>query len=424
MKKLILHNIDQLHKFLTPSKFPQKVITQTTKILEDIKSVKDKALLKYTAQFDGVKLSLGNIEIPKTKLKSAWGNLPSNIKKSFVTVKNNVEKFHKKQLPRNWKQKLKNGYIGQIYIPVQKVGIYIPGGKFPLVSTVFMTTIPAKIAGVEEIIMATPPRKDGTVSEYILAAAYLTGVDRVFRIGGVQAIGALAYGTKIVPKVDLIVGPGNIYVTCAKKLVYGEVNIDMLAGPSEIAILCDESARIEHIWTDLLSQLEHDQYAKAFLITTSKKIYKNLEKGFQRYKSLIKNPILRKSIKDGLFIIYTKELPLATEAINHIAPEHLEIITRSPGQVVKKIKNAGLILIGPYTPVALSDFACGTNHVLPTGGTAKAFSGLNIRHFLKPVSVVKYSKSALQNLYTPLKDFTYIEGLPAHWLSIETRFRK
>lgn len=348
------------------------------KIVKDVKSRGDRAVIEYTARFDGIKLTPKKL---KVGTKKAWLDTPLKIRKALQIAKRNIEKYHTAQMPFQWEIEPEEGVrLGQLYRPIEKVGVYIPAGRAPLVSTVLMTVVPAKVAGVKEIILVTPP----PANRYILAAAYLAGVKSVYQVGGAQAIAALAYGTKTIPKVDKIVGPGNIYVTKAKKLVFGDVNIDMLAGPSEILIIADKTADKDFIRFDLLSQLEHDPLSKARVITV-----KNIDKAIER--------------------------------CNKIAPEHVELMVKNPEKIIPKIKNAGVILIGPYTPVAVSDFIAGTNHVLPTGGTARGFGGLCVWNFLKPVSTVKYTKEALYKIKPYIKTFSEIEGLPAHWKSVEAR---
>lgn len=382
-------------------------------ILDEIKAKGDIAVSKYTLKFDKKKLSPKHFKIPASALKKAWAKTPQNIKDALITAKTNIEIFHSAQMPINWHIKPQDGtLLGQIFRPIERIGVYIPGGTAPLVSTVLMTVIPAKVAGVKEIILTTPP----FANNYILAAAYIAGATSVYQIGGAQAIGALTYGTKTIPKVDKIVGPGNIYVTTAKKMVFGEVNIDMPAGPSEISIIADNTAEPDFIALDLLSQLEHDPLSKATLITTQAKNIKYcIEKQIKTLKR--KNIISKQALK----IIKVSGLEQAVRICNNIAPEHLELIVKNPEKLIPKIKNAGIILIGPYTPVALSDFLAGTNHVLPTGGAAKSFSGLNTRDFLKTISILKYNKNALCKIKPFVKLFSEIEKLDAHGKSVEIR---
>lgn len=353
---------------------PEKIVR---KIIDDVKARGDKAVIRYTARFDGIRLTPKKLKVPK----KAHQKIPPRIKEALKTASRNIKKYHTAQMPFQWEIEPEEGVrLGQLFRPIEKIGVYVPGGRAPLVSTVLMTVIPAKVAGVKEIIVVTPPPAD----KYIVAAAYSAGATSVYQVGGAQAIAALAYGTKTIPRVDKIVGPGNIYVTLAKKMVFGDVNIDMLAGPSEILVIADKTANKDFIKLDLLSQKEHDPMSKATLITA-----RNINK--------------------------------AIEKCNKIAPEHVELMVKNPERLIPKIKNAGIILIGPYTPVAVSDFIAGTNHVLPTGGTARSFSGLSVWNFLKPVSTVRYTKEALYKVKPYIKIFSEIEGLPAHWKSVEAR---
>jgi histidinol dehydrogenase len=382
-------------------------------ILDDVRKNGDKAIIKYTAKFDKVRLTPKTIKIQNSELKKAWNNTPEYIRAALIAAKNNIEIFHSAQIPEQWEIEPQYGIkLGQVFKPIEKVGVYVPGGRAPLVSTVLMTAVPAKVAGVKEIILVTPP----PVNKYILSACYLAGVTSVYQIGGAQAIGALTYGTKTVPKADKIVGPGNIFVTTAKKLVFGEVDIDMPAGPSEILIIADNTANTKFIALDLLSQLEHDPMSKATLVTTSNKnIRSEIDKELKNLKR--KNIISKK----GLKIIKVSSLAKAIAICNDIAPEHLELMVKNPEKLIPHIKNAGIILIGQYTPVALSDFIAGTNHVLPTGKSAKSFSGLNVRSFLKTITTAKYDKNAICREKQYAQTFAEIEGLDAHGKSIACR---
>lgn len=383
------------------------------KIISDIKKNGDKAIIRYTFNFDKITLSSKQFKIPENQLKKAWETTPAYIREALVTAKTNIEIFHSAQMPLNWQIEPQEGIkLGQIFRPIERIGVYVPGGRAPLVSTVLMTVIPAKVAGVKEIILTTPP----PVNKYIIAAAYLAGATSVYKIGGAQAIAALAYGTKTIPKVDKIFGPGNIYVTTAKKLVFGDVSIDMPAGPSEILIIADNTADPRFIALDLLSQLEHDPLSKATVIgTKTTGISSAIDKELKSLKR--KNVISKK----GLKIIKVSSIDKAIELSNKIAPEHLEIMVKNPDRIIPKIKNAGIILIGPYTPVPISDFIAGTNHVLPTAGAAKSFSGLTIGDFLKTINTAEYSKNALYRAKPYIRTFAEIEKLDAHGKSVECR---
>jgi len=399
--------------------FPKKIEKQTARILQRVRSAGNKAVLDYTARFDGVKLKERSLKIPNPILRSIWNKTPFKIKKAINASIRNIQKFHSRQMPHTWKLKPQAGTsLGQFYQPLERIGIYIPGGTAPLISTVLMTTVPAKIAGVKEIIITTPPKPN----RYILSAAYKAGADKVYQIGGAQAVAAMAYGTETIPKVDKIIGPGNIYVTCAKKLVFGEVGIDLLAGPSEILIIADKTANPEHITADLLSQLEHDPLSKAVLITDSSEIYNRTPIEIRRQiKNLKRRQIVNKASEKGLLVIKAPNLISAAEIANEIAPEHLELIIKNPESIIKKIKNAGIILIGRYTPPAVSDFLAGTNHVLPTSGTARSFSGLSVWDFLKPIGTVQYTREALKKAAPYINTFAEIEGLDGHAKSVKIR---
>lgn len=398
---------------------PESIIKSVAGILRDVEKKGDTAVLKYTKKFDKINLSKKTIKIVYARIKSAWEEIPKEAKRAIDASIENIEKFHNNQMPFQWEIKADNNItLGQIYRPINRIGLYIPGGSAPLVSTVIMTAIPARTAGVKEIVLVTPP----LANKFILAAAYRTGINEIYQIGGAQAIGALAYGTKTIPKVDKIFGPGNIYVTLAKKLVYGTVNIDLLAGPSEVLIIADNSAKKEYVASDLLSQLEHDPLSKAVLVTTSEKLYREIAFEINKQMKLLpRKDIIKKAIKKGLLIINVSDLSTAFNISNEIAPEHLELMIKNPSGALKSIINAGVILLGQYTPVAVSDFLAGTNHVLPTGGTAKGFAGLSIWDFLKPIGTVRYSAEGLAKARPHIKTFSEKEGLFAHAKSIEMR---
>ena len=384
------------------------------KILADVKRQGDRALINYTAKFDHIRLTASMLKIAPRELEKSWQKTPEKIKKALKQAQRNIVRFHSRQRPRAWKiEPAKGVQLRQLFQPLEKVGVYVPGGSAPLVSSVLMTVIPARIAGVPDIILTTPP----PVNQYILSAAWLAGVNSVFQIGGAQAIGALAYGTKTVPRVNKIVGPGNIFVTTAKKLVFGDVAIDMPAGPSEILIIADKTADPSFIALDLLSQAEHDPLSQATLLTTAsvKSVAVELK---ERLRHLGRKHIIS---TNRIKLIKVPSINKAVVLSNQIAPEHLELMVRNPERLVPKIKNAGIILIGPYTPVAVSDFLAGTNHVLPAGGAARSFSALTVWDFLKPVSTVKYTKKAIEKIKPFITTFAEIEGLDAHAQSAQVR---
>lgn len=375
------------------------------KIIEDVRSFGDEAVLKYTRKFDHVKLNVKQLKVSETEISAAYQNINPEFISTLKVIIDNVTKFYTKQLKRSWKIKGEEGTsLGEKISPLEKVGIYVPAGTVPLVSSVYMTVIPAKIAGVGKIILTTPPNKYGSVDPYILAVANLLKVDEVYKIGGAQAIAALAFGTKSVPRVDKIVGPGNIYVNEAKRQVFGFVDIDMLAGPSEIVVLANNFSHPEFVACDLEAQLEHVG-GLAILVTTSKRLAREMKKRLS-----------------GGYVCMVKNMEEAAEIVNRIAPEHLEIMVKNPRKVLKKIKNAGAIFLGPYSPVALGDYAAGPSHVLPTAGTARFSSGLSINDFMKRSHVIFYTKKALEKVRQPIEKIAELEKLEKHIRSVKVRF--
>ncbi|MBU4343230.1 MAG: histidinol dehydrogenase [Candidatus Omnitrophica bacterium] len=384
----------------------KRVTKKVQGIVQDVRDEGDRAVLRYTRRFDRVKLSPREIKVSANEINAAYQNIDTDFISNLKKIIANIEKFHRRQLPKQWKIKGADGVqLGEIFRPVESVGVYVPAGTAPLVSSVYMSVLPAKIAGVKRIILATPPAKSGNVNPHILAVANLLKVDEIYKMGGAQAIAALAFGTKTIPRVDKIVGPGNDYVTEAKRQVYGYVDIDMLAGPSEVVILANQFSDKEYVISDLLAQAEHLK-GLAVLVTTSKKFAK----------------AMKKEINKG-YIVLVKNLEQAAEAINRIAPEHLEVLIKQPNRVLKKIRNAGAIFIGPYSPVCIGDYVAGPSHVLPTGGTARFFSGLGVRSFLKGIHTVSYSKKALEKEKDAIEKITKIEGLEKHMESFRARFK-
>ncbi|MFC1666721.1 histidinol dehydrogenase [Candidatus Omnitrophota bacterium] len=384
----------------------KRVAEKVSKIVQDVRENGDKALIRYTRMFDKVKLSPKDLKVSANEINGSYQNIDTDFISSLKTIIDNIQKFHKKQLPKPWKIKQEEGVeLGEIFRPIESVGIYVPAGTAPLVSSVYMSVLPARIAGVKKIILATPPMKFGNVDPHILAVANLLKVDEVYKIGGAQAIAAMAFGTKTIPKVTKIIGPGNDYVTEAKRQVFGYVDIDMLAGPSEVAILANQFSDKDYVVHDLLAQAEHLK-GLSILITTSKKFAK----------------VMKKEIDKG-YIVLTKNIEQAAEIINRIAPEHLEILIKRPNRILKLIKNAGAVFIGPYSPVCIGDYIAGPSHVLPTGGTARFFSGLSVRSFLKSTHTICYSKKALEKEKTAIEKMTKIEGLHNHLESFKVRFK-
>ncbi len=390
-------------------------------ILENVKANGDKAVEEYTLKFDGSKIE--NPEITKEQLKEYAKECDSEVFKSLEKAGKNIEDFHKRQLQQSWLTTKSNGVIlGQRIRGLKKVGIYVPGGTAAYPSSVLMNAVPAKIAGVEEIIMVTPPMKNGKPNPIIMAAALIGGVDRVFLMGGAQAVGALAYGTETVPKVDKIVGPGNIFVATAKKLLFGTVDIDMIAGPSEILIVADKTAKAEYLAADLMSQAEHDVLASAILLTDSDtladEVITELEK---QCATLSRKEIIEKSLKDYGVIIVCRNINEAVDFANILAPEHLEMCVENPMEYIGKMDNAGSVFLGNYSPEPLGDYFAGPNHVLPTSGTARFFSPLSVDSFVKKSSFIYYTKNALLDDADDIIRLANAEGLTAHANSIIVR---
>lgn len=387
------------------------------KIVADIAKRGDKALVEYTKKFDDKDASLDKLEVTQEEIASAYNVVGNGFKEALVKAIQNITAYHQKQQPDEWFETLPlDVVLGQRVLPLERVGIYVPGGKAVYPSSVLMNAIPAKVAGVSEIIMVSPPK----VSPYVLVAAAEAGVSRIFRVGGAQAIAALAFGTKTIPQVDKIVGPGNIYVTLAKKLVFGTVGIDSLAGPSNVVILADEDAEPEFIAADLLSQVEHDPDSFAILISDSDKVVEKTQKQIEKQlKKLVRKEIIEKA---EIKIFLVGSMKEAVDICNQIAPEHLELQVSSPQRKLEKIKNAGAVFLGPHSPVPVGDYYAGPNHVLPTGGTARYASPLGVYDFVKTQSIVGYTKPALKNVWKDIKVLAEVEGLDAHARAIDVRF--
>ena len=397
-----------------------------TEILANVKANGDQALFEYTKKFDQADLNAENIKVTDAEIEEAYAlvdrKLVEIIRKSLA----NIRTYHEKQRQTSWFDSKPDGTIlGQKVTALHRVGVYVPGGKAAYPSSVLMNIVPAKVAGVDEIIMVTPPGKDGKVTPTTLVAAKEAGADAIYKVGGAQAIGALAYGTESIPKVDKIVGPGNIYVALAKKAVYGHVSIDSIAGPSEILVLADETANAHYVAADLLSQAEHDELASAILVTTSEELAKKVSDETDKFiKELSRGEIIQKSLDNYGYILVTDTMDEAIETANEIASEHLEIQTKNPFDVMTKIRNAGAIFIGEYASEPLGDYFAGPNHVLPTNGTAKFFSALSVDDFVKKSSIVYYSREALRKIHKDIEQFATSEHLTAHANSIKVRFEK
>ncbi|MDD6233931.1 MAG: histidinol dehydrogenase [Lachnospiraceae bacterium] len=393
-------------------------------IIDDIKNRRDEAVFEYTKKFDGYDLNAGNIIVTEDEIKAAYEEIDDGLVEIIRKALVNIRNYHAKQKRNSWFDATPDGTIlGQKITPLARVGVYVPGGKAAYPSSVLMNVVPAKVAGVDEIIMCTPPGKDGKIYCGTLVAAKEAGVDVIYKVGGAQAIAAMAYGTESVPKVDKIVGPGNIYVALAKKAVYGQVGIDSIAGPSEIMVLADESANPRFVAADLLSQAEHDELASAILVTTSRTLADKVSEETEGFlKELSRRQIIEKSLENYGYILLAKDMDEAVSVVNEIASEHLELVTKDPFQTMTKIRNAGAIFLGEYSSEPLGDYFAGPNHVLPTNGTAKFFSPLEVDDFIKKSSIISYSREALGEIHSDIEKFAQAEGLTAHANSIKVRF--
>lgn len=398
--------------------------TIVEEIIEQVRLKKDEALFEYTLGFDKFALNAENIRVTKEEIQNAYKHLDGELVRVIRQSAENIRSFHRKQLRSSWFDAGKDGTIlGMKLGPIGRAGVYVPGGKAAYPSSVLMNVIPARVAGVEEIIMTTPPDKDGRVNPGTLVAADIAGVDTIYRVGGAQAVAAMAFGTQSVPRVDKITGPGNIFVALAKKAVYGHVGIDSIAGPSEILVLADETANPKYVAADLLSQAEHDELASAILITTSRELAEAVSAEVEKFADrLSRREIIRKSLDNYGYILLAENMQDAIDAANEIASEHLEILTANPFEVMTKIRNAGAIFLGEYSSEPLGDYFAGPNHILPTNGTAKFFSPLNVDDFMKKTSIISYSREALEKVHEDIELFAKSEGLTAHANSISVRF--
>ncbi len=393
-------------------------------IIYQVRTKKDEAVFAYTKEFDHAEINSGNLIVTEEEIQQAYQEVQPEllavIRKSLV----NIRSFHEKQKQNSWFDSSSDGIIlGQKVTALEKVGVYVPGGKAVYPSSVLMNVVPAKVAGVDHIYMTTPPNKEGKICASTLVAAKEAGVDVIYKVGGAQAIAALAFGTESIPKVDKIVGPGNIFVALAKRAVFGYVSIDSIAGPSEILVLADESANPRFVAADLLSQAEHDEMASAILITTSEKLAKEVSLEVDAFTAkLSRKEIIQKSLDNYGYILVADSMEEAIASANDIASEHMEIVTQNPFEIMTKIRNAGAIFLGEYSSEPLGDYFAGPNHVLPTNGTAKFFSALSVDDFIKKSSIISYSKSALEHVYQDIAQFAECEQLTAHANSIKVRF--
>ena len=393
-------------------------------IIEDIKARGDEAVFEYTKKFDRAEITGSNFQVTEEEIRAAYKEVPPELLDVVRKALVNIRAFHEKQKQNSWITTTEKGTIlGQKITPMQRVGVYVPGGKAAYPSSVLMNIVPAKVAGVEEVIMTTPCNAEGKVNPVVLVAANEAGADRIFKVGGAQAIAALAFGTESIPKVDKIVGPGNIFVALAKKAVYGNVSIDSVAGPSEILVLADETANPRYVAADLLSQAEHDEMASAVLVTTSEDLARKVSAEVDGFlKILSRREIIQKSLDNFGRILVARSRQEAIDAANEFAPEHLEIVMRDAFEVMTKIRNAGAIFIGEYSSEPLGDYFAGPNHILPTSGTARFFSPLSVDDFVKKSSIIHYSREALKEIHKDIEQFAKCEQLTAHANSIAVRF--
>ena len=407
----------------SPNNYSQYEST-VNEIIENVRTNKDQAIFEYTKKFDRFELNAENIKVTKEEIAYAYTQMDENLIRVIKKAAANIRDFHAKQLRNSWFDAKEDGTIlGMKITPIEKAGVYVPGGKAAYPSSVLMTVIPAKVAGVKEIIMMTPPGPTGQVNPGTLVAADIAGVDTIYKVGGAQAIAALAFGTESIPKVDKITGPGNIFVALAKKAVYGYVSIDSIAGPSEVLVLADETANYKYVAADLLSQAEHDELASAILITTSEELAEKVAKQVHIYTSqLSRTEIMEKSLENYGYILVAESMQQAIDTVNEIASEHLEILTKNPFDIMTRIKNAGAIFLGEYSSEPLGDYFAGPNHILPTNGTAKFFSPVNVDDFIKKSSIISYSRQALEAVHKDIELFAESEGLTAHANSIKVRF--
>ncbi len=407
----------------SPNHYTQYADT-VQEIVDNIKENGNQALFEYTKNFDKADINESNVKVTKEEIEEAYKEVDEHLLEVIRKALTNIRSYHEKQKQYSWFDSTEEGtMLGQKVTPIQSVGVYVPGGKAVYPSSVLMNIVPAKVAGVKNIIMTTPCNAEGKVYATTLVAANEAGVDAIYKAGGAQAIAALAYGTESIPKVDKIVGPGNIFVALAKRAVYGYVSIDSIAGPSEILVLADESANPRYVAADLLSQAEHDELASAILVTTSEELAKKVSEQVDQFiAELSRGEIIQKSIENYGYILVAENMEEAIEAANDIASEHLEIVTKNPFEVMMKIRNAGAIFIGEYSSEPLGDYFAGPNHVLPTNGTAKFFSPLSVDDFVKKSSIIYYSKEALEPIHQDIIDFATSEQLTAHANSIKVRF--
>ena len=399
----------------------EKLASRVAKIVEEVRAGGDSALIQFTKEFDGVELR--SVKVPTEEIDRAKANVSEEMLAIIRQAASNVRAFHEKQIQNSWTEQKDDGSIlGQVVIPLNRVALYVPGGTAAYPSTVIMNAVPAQVAGVKEICVLTPPNEDGSVNRLVLATCSMLGIQSVYSVGGAQAIAAAAYGTETIRKVDKIVGPGNLYVAAAKRMVYGDVDIDMIAGPSEVVVLADSTAEAKHVAADLLAQAEHDKNAAAILITTDQHLAKKVQRRVNSFVlDLTRKVIAGESIRRNGAAFIVKDISEAVSLVNEIAPEHLEIIAENEWEILGQIRNAGAVFLGKYSPEPVGDYFAGPSHVLPTGGTARFSSVLSVESFVKRSSVIHYSKKAFERDSTKIKIFAENEGLTAHALSIQVR---
>lgn len=407
----------------SPNNYPEQEAA-VKEIVDKVHTLGDSAVFAYTKKFDRAEISAKNVEVTEEEIAAAYEAVDPELLAVIRRAKKNIEDYHEKQLEQSWFTSRDDGVIlGQKITPIETVGVYAPGGSAFYPSSALMNIVPAKVAGVPNILMATPPDTSGSIDPTRLVAAKEAGADRIFKIGGAQAVAALAFGTESIPKADKIVGPGNIYVALAKKAVFGYAGIDAIAGPSEILVLADESANPRYTAADLLSQAEHDPLASAILITTSRELADAVAEEIEKFTAVLsRKEIINQSLENFGYILVAENLQAAIDAANAIAPEHLEILTKNPFDVMTRIKNAGAIFLGEYSSEPLGDYFAGPNHVLPTNGTARFFSALGVDAFIKRTSIISYSREALEAVHTDIEKFAEAEHLTAHANSIKVRF--
>jgi histidinol dehydrogenase len=421
MLKLVKYNPK---KFAVKNAPDNKIENSVQKIIGNIRRLGDKAVLSYAKKFDG--FNGRNIKVKNEEIESALKTVDKDILHVFKRAKLQIEEFHKRQIENSYSIYKENGVImGQIIRPLERVGIYVPGGSAAYPSTVLMNAVPANLAGVRDVVMFTPAKSDGKIKDFILAAAAVCGITEIYKIGGVQAVAAAAYGTRSIPKVDKVVGPGNVYVATAKKLLFGVIDIDMIAGPSEILIAADSSANPAYIAADLLSQAEHDKLSRSILVTTDLSLYKKVERELElQLPKLKRKEIAKSALKNNGICIMAESIDDIFAISNLIAPEHLEIMTENPLEMLAKVKNAGAVFLGENSPEVLGDYIGGTNHVLPTSGTARFASPLGVYDFVKRTSYSYYPKNVLSEFKEDIMSFALLEGLDAHAIAANIRFKK